>query len=355
MRALLYMIDTEDDLRRAMAVCSGRGMKIVHRRCRQELDEDIFKRGWFLKSGCRILGLGATFADRWRLTGSPDPRGKPFTGLRVHFVGTSWDVPRELHEAQVEEAGGGVVDEQEQADIVVTSNIELANLGGRAAAMIITEQVFRRALPGARLTPWVVWSKPLNDQAANIWRLFSACDLTSIQLGINLACTHPEEIDDLLEGVEVGPTGELVRGLFLSVTADFRPFLNVALLGLLSVAPDGTRAAALRACVRKIAMTVTGIPNLNGFERLEALRLTLSEGTNARDLRTFGPLPTLRVLFIGSGSHVVSLSSLAGLDAPALVELDIANVDLRDVDALARSPRLQSVNLERNQIGRAHV
>src|SRR5260370_6443417 len=92
---------------------------------------------------------------------------------------------------------------------------------------------------------------------------------------------------DRLEGVEVEQAGDLVRGQFLSVTGAAEPFLNVALLGLLSVAATGTRAAALRACVRKIVMTVAGIPNLKGFERLDVLRLTLNVGSNARDLSTY--------------------------------------------------------------------
>jgi hypothetical protein len=32
MQALLYLIDTEDDLRRAIAVCSTKKLKIVHRK-----------------------------------------------------------------------------------------------------------------------------------------------------------------------------------------------------------------------------------------------------------------------------------------------------------------------------------
>src|ERR1700674_1059401 len=108
-------------------------MTIVHRKCLQVLDDDIIKRGWFLNSGCRILGLGVTFGDRWRLTGRPDPGGQPFTGLCVHFVGMSWDVPRELHEARVAEAGGRVVDRQESADVIVVSNRQPVNLGSRTA------------------------------------------------------------------------------------------------------------------------------------------------------------------------------------------------------------------------------
>ena len=348
MQALLHMIDNEDDVRRALAMCSAVGLTIVHRKIPQELDEDIVNRGWFVNRGCWILELGVTFGDRWRITGRPDRKGKPFTGLCLHFVGTTWIVPRELLEAQVTEAGGRVVDTQDQADVIVVANRQAANLGSRTDVMIVAEEVFRRALPGAPLIPQVVSTKPLNDEAANIWRLFSSCDLLSIEQGINRAGGFSGVIDDLLEGVEVEQEGELVRGQFLSVTGAAQPFLNVALLGLLSVAAAGTRAAALRACVRKIVMTVAGIPKLRGFERIEELQLTLSDGASAEDLSTFGPLPSLRVLSIASERCDVGLSSLAGLEAPALLQVSIRAVGLRDVDALCRSPRLQSVDLGAN-------
>ena|ERR1019366_8752942 len=105
MQALLHMIDNEDDLRCAIALCSAKGVTIVHRECAQELDEEIIERCWFLNNGCWILRLGATFGDRWELISSPERQGKVFTGLCVHFVGTSWDVPREFQEEQAVEAG----------------------------------------------------------------------------------------------------------------------------------------------------------------------------------------------------------------------------------------------------------
>jgi len=357
MQALLRMIDTEDDLRRAMAVCSAKKVRIVHRKHQRKLDEDIIRSGGFntsfrgYRSHC-ILGLGATFGDRWRLTGRPDPRGKPFTGLRVLFVGPSWDV-RELQEAWVAKAGGRVVDDWGQANVIVVSNIHAASVSPGAAALMVTPEVFRRALPAARLIPPAVRSKPLSDQAAILWKLLSSRDLRPMQQGVNLAGTLSGEFDDLLEGVEVDEAGELVWGPHFSITRDAQPFLDGLLLSLLSVAPGGTRAAALRAAVRKIVTTAAGIPKLTGFEMLEELQLTLSGFTNAKDLSAFGPLPALRELFIeparnGAESADASLTSLDGLEAPALEQLSIRFVDLRDVDALGSSTRLQSVDLSGN-------
>jgi hypothetical protein len=176
MQALLYLIDTEDDLRRAIAVCSTKKLKIVYRKYHRKLDEDVVNSGGFnpnsggYGSHC-ILGLGATFGDRWMLTGIPDPRGKPFTGLRVHFVGTSWDMPRELQETVVAKAGGRVVDKQERANVIVVSNRQPAKLGACAAVLIVTEEVFRRALRSARLISPVMRREPLNVE---VERLLSA-------------------------------------------------------------------------------------------------------------------------------------------------------------------------------------
>jgi hypothetical protein len=344
MEALLHMIDTEDDLWRMIALCSAKEMTIVHRRCHQELNEDTIKRGWFLSSGLWILGLGPTFGDHWRLDGKPDPQGKPFTGLRVQFVG----VPSEVHKVRVGQAGGQVVDKQEQANVIVVPNRQPANLGAHAAVMIVTEEVFRRALPGARRQRSLVWTE--------LWKLLSSRDLRSIRQGIDLAATLSREIDDLLQCVEVNEEGEIVRGPHFSMAARAQPLLDVTLLSLLSGAPSRTRAAALRAKVRKIVTIVNKIPTLRGFETLETLRLTLTPGTSATDLRAFGPLLALRVLFItcqksdhrGTEPVDATLRSLFGLQAPALEQLSINGADLRNVDALGGSPRLKTVDLGSN-------
>jgi hypothetical protein len=355
MRALLHMIETQDDLRRAVAVCAAQQMTIVHRRCHQELDENIIRQGWFMRNGFWILGLGATFGDHWQITGSPDPQGKPFTGLCIHFAGTCWDMPREVQESLVRKGGGRVVDAQEEANVIVVTPRQQACLSAPAAAIIVPERCFPRVLSAARI---LVPEWPSNHEAASIWALISSNEWLSIQQGVSLAGALGGEIDALLEGVDVNEDGELFRGPHFPVTGYAEPFLNVALLGLLSVAPKGTRAASRRASVRKLAMKVAGIPILKGFELLEELQLTLSEDTNAKDLTTFGPLPALRRLSIARmdwcyisyfvGRPGASLGSLTGLEAPVLEHLSIRALDLRDVDALGRSPRLQSVNLERN-------
>src|ERR1022692_3069194 len=209
MRALLHMIDTEDDLRRAMAVCSAKGLRIVHRKHQRKLDEDVIKSGGFNTSvgdhrSHPILGLGATFGDRWRLTGRPDPRGKPFTGLRVVFVGPS--LGRELQEAWVAKAGGRVFDNQARANVIVLSNEQGAFMYP-GTAVIVTPEVLQRALPAARLIPPAVRSKSLSGQAATLWKLLSSSDARSVQQGFTLAGTLSGDIDDLLEGVEVDEAG----------------------------------------------------------------------------------------------------------------------------------------------------
>ena len=61
MQALLYLIDTEDDLRRAIAVCAGKGMAIVHRGSNLELDEGILNERWLREDN--VLEFGANFAN----------------------------------------------------------------------------------------------------------------------------------------------------------------------------------------------------------------------------------------------------------------------------------------------------
>ena len=357
MQALLRMIETEDDLRRAVAVCSAQQMTIVHRRSHQELDENIIRQGWFIRNGFWILGLGPTFGDHWQLTGRADSQGKPFMGLRVHFAGTCWDMPREVQESLIRKGGGRIVDAQEQANLIVVTPRQHACLSAPTATMIVPERYFSRALSAMRsLAP--AW--PPKGDVASVWGFISSDDWVSIQQGISFAGVLAEEIDALLEGVDVNEEGEIFRGPHFNVTGDAEFRTNRVLLDLLSVAPSGTRAAERRASVRKIAMKVAEIPKLKGFESLESLDLILSRKTNAKSLSTFGPLPALRHLTIAREpsyyqSHYynsyrqASLDSLDGLEAPLLEYLSLRALDVQNIDALLRSPRLQSVNLQRSR------
>jgi hypothetical protein len=352
MQALLHMIETEDDLRRAVAVCSAQQMTIVHRRSHQELDETIIRQGWFISNGFWILGLGPTFGDHWQLTGRADPQAKPFTGLRVHFAGTCWDMPREVQESLINRGGGRVVDAQERADVIVVTPRQHACLSAPTATMIVPERYFSHALSAMRLLA-PAW--PPKGDVASVWGFISSDDWVSIQQGLSFAGVLAEEIDTLLEGVDVNEQGEIFRGPHFNVTGDAAFRTNRVLLDLLSVAPSGTRAAERRASVRTIAMNIEGIPKLEGFESLEELDLILSPDTTAVNLSTFGPLPALRRLTIAREPHTYDsyykgrwarLDSLDGLEAPLLEYLSIRALGVRNIDALELSPRLQSVNLQ---------
>ncbi len=78
-------------------------------------------------------------------------------------------------------------------------------------------------------------------------------------------------------------------------------FLNLALLGLLSLAPDRSKAAKLRKSVRELSLGVADVPKLAGFTSLRSLSLfTDGDGKNrklkATDLSRFGGLPKLQTL-----------------------------------------------------------
>jgi Leucine-rich repeat (LRR) protein len=157
----------------------------------------------------------------------------------------------------------------------------------------------------------------------------------------------------LLEGMEVDvETGEVVRNKRFTGTEPAQIFLDVAMYSLLSVAPDGSRAATLRAAVRKIDIKIAVMPELAGYETLDELRLSFTHSFNSLSLDGLGYLPALRTLIVRpeTKNNRPMLESLGGLDAPALENLVVRDMGLKDVDALFRCASLKSVDLSENPL-----
>ncbi len=360
MQGLLSLIETSEQAVAAINLCAKKNVTINHRKHDEELTPELVDAGGFsinfggYGSYSRI-GLGNGFSKKWVIKGFEDPRGKPFTGLSVFFHGTSWQRPLSEMEETLTKMGGEIAATLDGADIIVFSDAA-PQLPHSQISLVVTEALLQESLPAVKgkapSAPRA--TKALGRDSQNLWKLLSARDVDLVAQGISLAAALDSSWEDLLDGVDVAPaTGTLERGPRFTGTGPSQVYLDVALLGLLSVAVQGTRGAELRRAVKALEITVSAIPALNGYDALERLSITLSTGVNVEDLSALGCLPALRALSLSSaGEHWqpdrATLASLNGLDAPSLTDISVVNLNLTSADALAACRSLVKVDLGGN-------
>ena len=255
-------------------------------------------------------------------------------------------------------AGGGKAGAKKAATTTVASKKATAPKTGSSKTSVkrasAAKKIVKRATSksAAKALPAAAPSTGRAAQAADarsLWKLLSARDLASINQGLALAAALPGEIDGLVQGCSVRNDGELVMSKRFSGTKPAQPFLNVALLGLLSLAPPRSAAEKLRHSVKKIEMEVADVPRLTGFTALKSLSLKLQEtdeqptgAVRATDLSRFGPMPALESFSVSFGW----LSSLSGLDAARLAEATFWQcAKLTDLGPLTGLKSLASLNL----------
>ena len=349
---LLKLIDGWEAADAARRVLASHGLMIVQRRHGFALDERNYN-GRQLNyggyGGAFSADLKGGFHRTWGLTklraraeavytergsicvqSSPrfgadhrDERGKPFAGLSVHLAcgeapgGTGGGRISKV-KASVEALGGVVVEHRDEADLVVVASQKERRQG--AGGLVVTLQALLGVLPMMRLASPAASS----PDARSLWKLLSARDVASINQGLAVAATMPVAIDALVEGCDVDDAGQLLPSPRFDGTGPALPFLGLALLGLLSLAPDRAAAGTLRRSVKAIDLAVADIPRLAGFSALQSLRLRGTRGkanaaTSVTDLSPFGPLPRLRSLQL----ELEILTALTGLDAPMLKEVTL--------------------------------
>jgi hypothetical protein len=402
METLLDLLETLDDARALLRICARRGVTVVHREREVPLDATNLKTYdsiHYLRysRGLLRLNLGANFGDHWRVepalpmgargpsgsasqpalpmgargpSGSASqpafPRGKTLTGATVHLAGEDWPQPRAELEAFVTKRGGTLVGTPAEADLVVfggtLTDAERQRLGAEQALLVDAIR-FQRVLPRPRATSAPSTPKVrLGGDQAKIWKLLSARNLDDVRQGLALLTGLGDvaAFDALLAEVSVDADGRLVRGKRFAGSANAQPFLDVALLGALSAAPEGSTGAALRRTIRALSLSVEALPSLVAFPALDELAIVLLEAFDADDLRELGPMPALRTLSITSATDTWDrasaprLRALDGLEAPLLETLRVRHTRIANVDALGAAPALRVVDLSRND-GLLHV
>lgn len=201
-----------------------------------------------------------------------------------------------------------------------------------------------------KLLPRAKPIKALKSDVGAIWKLLSSREMPNILMGLALtAALEPDDFHDLVAGVTV-EGGKLVLGKRFSGTGPAQPYLDMALFSLMARAPAGSDFPKLRGQVTELnlALLAQAYP-LEGFTRLA--RLTLHVGNEVTpDLSGFGPMPKLTYLKINGQRWGSSgaLTSLKGLQAPALTEVDLSSSRVQDISALNHSPKITQLDLSEN-------
>ena len=202
----------------------------------------------------------------------------------------------------------------------------------------------RRLLPRAKPT------KALKSDVGAVWKLLSSRDVANIQMGLELSSAVEEGFDTLYEGVIV-KDGKLEQGKRFTGTGPAQPYLDIALFGLMSQAKPGSKLAKLKEQITELNLVLASTaPQLVGFSRLETLCITPLDDITP-DLSNFGPLPKLKTLKIAGRrwSSPGGLTSLQGLNAPKLKNVELVSLKLEDLSALIHSPEITTLNIEGNE------
>jgi len=388
MNAILKMIFSAEQAKAAIKLCKKKNLMIVNKKHGLVLDDEIADAGSIsLNLGgygtSFSVAIGEKFGNSWGLTdfskrkatiysdsGSitqwdsfstdySEERGKTLTNLAIFFSDKKsvavfekdlkWDKSIQEMSEQVEKLGGNIAKSVDQADIVVTLS-DRVELKLKDDVLAVSQGVFTTILPkpaSERAAP----VKKFTGDSGSLWKLLSVRDYSSVHQGIELASSLPEQIDDLIEGCSVDKSGEIVKSKRFTGSGPAMAYLDVALLGLLSCAPDKSNAEKIRKSVKNLHITVGSVPKLIGYDSLE--RLTIEFPSEAvldkKDLSNFGALLKLKSLKISSaGWRSEVIDSLKGLDAPNLEELTASSVGLKDISALQAMKKLRVVDISSN-------
>lgn len=288
-----------------------------------------------------------------------------FASIRVWLEGST--AQPQLVEAFCQQ-GGAIASSPEAAHLLVADFRELASMEKRWPRKLVIPRAELEALViGDGLRPLhVSRGAPcgLPKALRGIWNQLKSKSVMQILAGMDefsvLAADDPATGDLLLEEVGVdAATGTLILGnRFQRAKEEANPHLLYALLGLLSRSPENSRGALLRQAVRKLKAVCPSLPELKGFTALQQLDIDLNYSSNDPDgivnaaiADRFDAMPALEILRM-DGYYNLQITSLDGLIAPRLRELDGAGIGLTDIQALAGNTALEAVILRSNdQLG----
>ncbi|MEB3332017.1 MAG: hypothetical protein VKI83_05955, partial [Synechococcaceae cyanobacterium] len=306
---------------------------------------------------------GITFSEL-HLPGAnrqPTPERR-FASIQVWLEGS--DSRPNLADA-LSQQGGRIASSADEAHLLVADVLDLAAVEARwPRKLVIPLAEFEALVMGDSLRPLRVSSGApgsLPKALRGIWNQLRSGSIKQILAGLDafsaLAADDPATADLLLEEVGVdAATGTLILGnRFIRAKEEANPHLLYALLGLLSRSPQDSRGVLLQQAVRRLKAVCPSLPELRGFNALRTLDIDLNFAYDDPDgaveaaiSERFDALPALEILRI-DGYYNLAITSLDGLIAPRLRELDGAGIGLTDIQALAGNTALEVVILRGNE------
>lgn len=174
-------------------------------------------------------------------------------------------------------------------------------------------------------------------------------------------------INILTKGIRVdAQTGKIDYGKKFRGSRATRKYRDFAIMGLLSIAEEGSPADRIRSSVRSLSLATRRLPSLRGFTALEELEIVIdltkqqSAIALAEDIHCFGEMPALKSLRIIPGDsynfditdntfECLRIKSLAGIQAPNL-EFFESNIEyLSDISALSESTMLKRIKISKSR------
>jgi len=359
MKTLLKAMESEEDLRRFMSFCEANGIVTIARNGVRITAADID----FENESINWGGYGSRFSVspalfgyfKLEFPGGPPPRGKSFANVKMVISGKLAKLDLDEVTTKVHAEGGTLVSKLDKSvNLLVLGNKPDAKLVKKAEGLghvvILDEARFGPLLPAprkaskkrkpARATPDGVDKKTIS----NLKKMLVSRDVDRVMQGVELMRSLEDVAiyDYFLAGVTTDVDGNPVPTAVFKGTGPAQPYLNAALLGVISYAPEDCEvAAALKKSVTNLQMELASGETLSAFPNLKALDLSGSkELTNVDGLAEAKKLKSINL------SGCESLENVDGLSATTrLSKVDFSGCgSLVNVDGLANNEKISQVD-----------
>ncbi len=378
MKALLKLINTNDDASKLLKICENNKCRVLHKKHGQELSKSIIREGGFSTNfggygSFSNLGLGDNFHGKWALEIS---NKKQFNKILVNLDSS---IDKELVKkiSNFIEKNEGEIVSKDKCNLLVKNEkrkvlpkkfkwereTESINEGSNNEDFIkVSIEELLTKFPSINPKPKKINKKLSNETKQNIKNLQKR-DLDEIKNTIQKIESNQNEINSILSCVEVTENGELERGPQFKGTKPALSYSDIGLLELLSISEKDSKGYELRHEIKKLDITVQDIPVLEGFNNLEELSITLinKDELSKKDLSSFGEFKNLKTLNIkidksvseeirpNWGNKKAILTSLNGLKAARLEYFSAMDLGLSDIKSLIDCKQLLHLSLDQNE------
>mgnify|MGYP001227838215 CR=1 FL=1 len=378
MKALLKLINTNEDAYKLLKICKKNSNKILHKKHGQELNKSIISEGGFSINfggygSFSNLGLGDNFHKKWELERSDK---KQFNKVLVCIDKT---IDKELVNkiSTFIEKNEGEIVTQEKCNLLVKNEKrkvlqkktyrwerDTAPLMDDLNIDDFIDLSFEELLTKfPSINPKSKQINKLSKETKQNIKNLQKRDLNEIEKTIKNISSDQPKIDAILSGVDVNKRGEIERGTQFKGTKPALSYSDLGLLNLLSISEENSKGYEIRNAITKMDLTVQEIPILKGFDALEHLTLSIinENELTTKDLSRFGEFKNLKTLTIQIdksrikdlrppwSKKKVVISSIDGLKAPKLVNLIIMNLGLSDINSLSNCKELLQLSLDENE------